>query len=39
MRSYNIKQGQMDIRYWSTKTDRVNVHYLNSSFIHLWESH
>ena len=35
--SYNkvMKQGQMDlhIRYWNSKTDRVNIHYLNSSFM------
>ena len=30
---YVIKQGQMDIKYWNTKTERVNVHYLNSSFM------
>lgn len=31
---YNvIKQGQMDTRYWNTKTERVNMHYLNSSFM------
>ena len=35
--SYNkvMKQGQMDlhIRYWNSKTDRVNIDYLNSSFM------
>ena len=30
---YVIKQGQMDIKYWNTKTERVNVHYLNISFM------
>ena len=36
-KTYNnaIKQGQMDlyIRYWNSKTERLNVHYINSSFM------
>ena len=36
-KSYNnvLKQGQMDlhVRYWSSKNEKVDVHYLNNSFM------